>query len=198
MPKRPVAPPAPASRALSGWLLVIFICTTAMLGWQLWTMKRTVVPPISGSVSTQVYFSPNGGCTDAIVGALATARQRVLVQAYTFTSRPIADALLEAHKRGVDVRIILDKSQRTERYSEADFFAHSGIPTFIDPVHAIAHNKIMIIDGDTVITGSFNFTRAAEEHNAENLLVLHNAELAALYEKNWEFHLSHSEGYAGR
>jgi len=107
-----------------------------------------------------------------------------LVQAYSFTSAPIAKALLNAHKRGVKVEVILDKSQRKEKYSSADFLAHSGINTLIDSAHTIAHNKIMIIDGETVITGSFNFTKAAEEKNAENLLVIRDKALAEKYIKN--------------
>ena len=179
-------------------LLVIFMLATAVLGWQLAQMNRPIAADVTSPVACAVYFSPDGGCTQAIVDTLDAARQRVLVQAYSFTSRPIAEALLRAKQRGVSVQVILDKSQRTEHYSEADFFAHMGIPTYIDAVHSIAHNKVMIIDQDTVITGSFNFTRAAEEHNAENLLILHNAALAEKYAANWNNHLSHSEAYAGR
>ena len=147
----------------------------------------------------EVYFSPRGGCTDAVVRELGKARKAVLVQAYSFTSAPIAKALVDAKRRGVDVRIILDKTQRTERYSEADFTAHAGVPTFIETLHGIAHNKVVIIDGGTVITGSFNFTKAAEEHNAENLLVIHgDPELAQKYADNWHAHLARSEPYAGR
>ena len=145
-----------------------------------------------------VYFSPDGGCTDAVVQALGKARSTVLVQAYSFTSAPIAKALVDAHKRGVKIQVILDKSQRTEKYSEADFMAHTGIPTFIDAKHAIAHNKVMVIDARVVITGSFNFTKAAEEHNAENLLVIEDSALAAKYLKNWKEHAEHSEVYQGR
>jgi phosphatidylserine/phosphatidylglycerophosphate/cardiolipin synthase-like enzyme len=141
----------------------------------------------------QVYFSPRGGCTEAVVAALGSARRSVLVQAYSFTSAPIAGALKAARDRGVDVRILLDRSQRSERYSSATFFDHAGIPTWIDRAHAIAHNKVMVIDGETVITGSFNFTKAAEEHNAENLLVLHDRGLAGVYTENWEAHRRHSE-----
>ncbi len=83
----------------------------------------------------------------------------ILMQAYSFTSAPIAKALVEARERGVEVTAILDKSQRTEQYSSADFVLHAGIPTYIDDKHAIAHNKIMLIDGRTIITGSFNFTK---------------------------------------
>jgi phosphatidylserine/phosphatidylglycerophosphate/cardiolipin synthase-like enzyme len=73
------------------------------------------------------------------------------------------------------VQAVLDESNNTAKYSAATFLLHAGIPTFIDAKHAIAHNKIIIIDGRTVITGSFNFTKAAEERNAENLLILRDA-----------------------
>jgi len=146
----------------------------------------------------EVAFSPHGGCTEAVVAALEKATGSVLVQAYSFTSAPIAKALVEAHRRGVRVEVILDKSQRTEKYSSADFVAHAGIPTLIDAKHAIAHNKVMVIDGKTVVTGSFNFTKAAEEHNAENLLVIQDPALAEKYAANWKLHAAHSESYAGR
>src|SRR5262244_3963004 len=77
----------------------------------------------------QVFFSPHGGATEAVVNALDHATNSVLVQAYSFTSAPIARALVDAHRRGVQVQVILDKSQRTEKYSEADFLQHEGIPT---------------------------------------------------------------------
>src|SRR5260370_6782354 len=119
-------------------------------------------PPDSIPQGVQVYFSPNGGATEAVVNALDHATNAVLVQAYSFTSAPIAKGLVDAQRRGVDARAILDKSQRTEKYSEADFLAHNSIPTWIDAEHAIAHNKVIIIDGYLVLTGSFNFTKAAE------------------------------------
>jgi phosphatidylserine/phosphatidylglycerophosphate/cardiolipin synthase-like enzyme len=71
-----------------------------------------------------------------------------------------------------------------EKYSSADFVAHEGMPTRIDAHHAISQNKVIIIDGETVLTGSFNFTKAAQEKNAENLLILHDPTLAVAYSKN--------------
>ena len=126
------------------------------------------------------------------------AKTSVLVQAYSFTSAPIAKALLNAHKRGVKVEVILDKSQKTQKYSSATFLNNQGIPVKIDAQHTIAHNKVMIIDGETVITGSFNFTKAAEESNAENLLIIHDKKLAERYIKNWQEHERHSEVYTGK
>lgn len=140
-----------------------------------------------------VWFSPHGGCTEAVVDAVDHAKSKILVQAYSFTSAPIAKALKDAHDRGVDVRVILDKSQRTERYSGLTYLQHAGIPTWIDSVHAIAHNKVMVIDGVTVVSGSFNFTKSAESSNAENLLLIHDANLAKAYDQNWAIHLAHSE-----
>lgn len=92
----------------------------------------------------------------------------------------------------------MDKSNLTEKYSSVNFLVNNGIPTRIDAAHAIAHNKIMIIDGETVITGSFNFTRAAEEKNAENLLAIRDKNLAVRYAENWQEHAQHSEVYAGK
>ncbi len=148
--------------------------------------------------SVDVFFSPIGGATEACVAAIAAAKKTINVQAYSWTSAPIATALMAAKKRGVVIEVILDKSQRTEKYSEADFVAHAGIPTYIDTRHAIAHNKIIIIGRAVVLTGSFNFTKAAEQNNAENLLVIHDPKMATRYLANWEEHKVYSDNYAGR
>ena len=92
----------------------------------------------------------------------------------------------------------MDKSQKGEKYTSADFVIHAGIPTQIDGKHPIAHNKIMVIDGQAVITGSFNFTKAAEEGNAENLLVIRSPDLAGKYMANWHAHEEHSDPYEGK
>ena len=106
---------------------------------------------------------------------------------------------MDAKKRGVKMVVVLDKSQRREKYTSADFVAHAGIPTYIDDQHAIAHNKIKIIDRQTLITGSFNFTKAAEEKTAENLLVLKgNRLLVDRYVRNFEEHKGHLEVYVGK
>jgi phosphatidylserine/phosphatidylglycerophosphate/cardiolipin synthase-like enzyme len=143
-----------------------------------------------------VYFSPRGGCTAAIIQEVGKAKDSVLVQAYSFSSWPIARALTEAHTRGVQVKVLLDKSQVHKRYSVLNSLVAAGVPTWIDAAHHIAHNKIMVIDRETVITGSFNFTRSAEMENAENLLVIHDKDLARHYADNWEAHFRHSQAAA--
>src|SRR5262249_3907749 len=129
-----------------------------------------------------VHFSPGGGCTDAVVRELTAARREVLVLAYGFTSRPIAQALIDAKLRRVHVEVGLDHSNETDAHSCLPFLVEQGLPPLIDPHHAIAHNKVMVIDSKTILTGSFNFTQHAETHNAENLVVIRcHPELAAVY-----------------
>ena len=172
-------------------------------GQNQWSAATATVPRLPATVSAQgtieVAFSPPGGATAAIVQAVGEAKQRIWVQAYSFTSAPIAKAVLSAAKRGVEVKVVLDKSQRTQKYSVADFFANQGVPVYVDDQHAIAHNKVMVIDSGTLITGSFNFSKAAEQANAENLLIFRgNPALQQLYADNFRFHLSHSTPYRAR
>jgi phosphatidylserine/phosphatidylglycerophosphate/cardiolipin synthase-like enzyme len=148
--------------------------------------------------SVRVYFSPHGGCTDAILSQINQAKSEILIQAYSFTSQPIARALIQAKKRGVKIIVVLDKSNQTQKYSAARFLQNMDIPVFIDDKHAIAHNKIMVIDNRVVITGSFNFTMAAENKNAENLLILEDLpDLTRAYRENFLKHLRHSVPYRG-
>ena len=177
--------------------ILLFMALTIVF-WMALCSCATVPAENTSPIDWEVYFSPNGGCTDAIARELDKAQSTVLVQAYSFTSYKIAKGLLDAHKRGVKVEIILDKSQKGDQYSSADFLANSGMSVKIDSKHAIAHNKVMVIDGETVITGSFNFTKAAEENNAENLLVIRDKKLAERYTENLQQHSGHSEVYRGK
>ncbi len=172
---------------------LLLLCCLVLLasGCDISSLSRPL-PPI------EVHFSPHGGCTDAVVSEIKSARSSILVQAYSFTSAPIAQAIVDAHRRGVHVEVILDSSHKTAKYSEADFLQHAGIPVLIDGRHAIAHNKIMIIDGGVIVTGSFNFTKQAEQSNAENLLVIRDRALADQYTANWKLHAEHSEQYTGK
>ena len=141
----------------------------------------------------QVHFSPSGGATNAIIQALDHARSSIPVQAYSFTSEAIARALARAHGRGVQVQVLLDKSQRTQKHTVAALLNHARIPILFDAAHAIAHNKVMIIDNRIIVTGSFNFTKAAEERNAENLLIISDVNLADRYTENWRACQAQSE-----
>jgi phosphatidylserine/phosphatidylglycerophosphate/cardiolipin synthase-like enzyme len=151
-----------------------------------WFALRT--PP-----SIACRFSPKGGCTDAVVKELHQAKKEILVLAYSFTARPIAQALVDAKLRGVHVEVVLDHSNEKDEHSDLHFFIEQGMAPLIDPHHAIAHNKVMIIDGRTLVTGSFNFTHQAEAENAENLLVIKgHPELVHSYHLDFVAHKGHA------
>lgn len=141
----------------------------------------------------EIHFSPHGGAQEAIVQRIEQAHASIYVLAYSFTSNPISEALVRAHQRGVHVEAILDRSQRTAKGGLGQALASSGTAVYVDGRHAIAHNKVIILDDQSVVTGSFNFTKGAEVHNAENLLILDSSELARLYREEWEKHRAHAE-----
>lgn len=88
--------------------------------------------------------------------------------------------------RGVKVRIVADWKASHDRFSQIAVLKAAGIPVRLDGVYAIMHNKFMVIDGNLLETGSFNYTTAADKHNAENALVLWNVlQLAAQYAAEW-------------
>jgi len=145
-----------------------------------------------------VFFTPEDDALTNIISAIDAAKHSVRVQAYLFTSRKIANALIRAHRRHVDVVLIIDREQLEKggASSIADIAA-AGIPVHVDGQHAAAHNKIILIDAETekpiVITGSYNFTIAAQSRNAENLLMIRgDHRLANAYRRNWENHREHS------
>ena len=106
----------------------------------------------------RVCFTPQQNCTSLIVNAINHAKHNIKVQAYSFTSTRITNALINAKKRGVDVSVILDKSNLHARYSRLKTLIKAHIPVYIDSKLHIAHNKIMLFDNNTVLTGSFNFS----------------------------------------
>lgn len=120
-----------------------------------------------------------------VQNTIARAKKTILVQAYFFTASNIADALIEAHQRGIDVRVLVDSSQPSYRHTKIHRMAQQGIPVAIDKTPGIAHNKVMIIDDRYVLTGSFNWTHAAEHRNTENLLLIQGKSINQAYKKVW-------------
>lgn len=174
--------------SLPGWrplLLALLLCAATPL-W-----ARTLLPA-SGSI--EVVFSPWDDAEGAIIGTLQQARQAIHVQAYLFTSQPLAQALIAAHRRGVRVEVLADQKMLLQvGKSQIPRLAEAGIPVWLETRHAIAHNKLMLIDPleahPAVVTGSYNFTYSAQARNAENLLILRdNPALARAYFDNWQRH----------
>ena len=131
----------------------------------------------------EVYFSPGERAQSAIINRFETARSEIDVAMYIFSNQDLADALVAVHQRGVNVKVLLDGSQDERAFSLGRFLHEKGINLRVDRSHmlfpgksqGIMHNKFAIIDSVTVITGSYNWTQAAEIQNDENLLILNNS-----------------------
>ena len=175
-------------------LMWIQIATGFLGAMTLIYLLRLLGRKLGHIMETRVHFSPKGGCQEAIVREIKAARREILVQAYSFTADPLTFGLVEAKKRGVKVDVVLDRSNEVEKYSDLHILLEQGLEPHIDSEHAIAHNKVMIIDQRIVVTGSFNFTNQAEGENAENLLIIKgNAELVRSYRDNFFVHKNHSK-----
>jgi len=133
-----------------------------------------------------VCFTPNKQCQSKIIHEIESAKKSIFVQAYSFTDKAIANALANAAVRGIAVKVILDKGNRTNEKSAKGILLRQNIPLRFDAPDGIAHNKVMIIDGEKVISGSYNFSTAAYRKNTENLLLIHNLVLAQNYIQNWQ------------
>lgn len=146
-----------------------------------------------------VALHPGDDAGALIESLIEGARREILVQAFSFTHERIAKALIAAHRRGVVVRVLIDREQyHKQRNNQGAAVARAGVPLWLDGEHQAAHNKVMIIDAmlpsATVITGSFNFTHGAQFNNAENVLAVRgDTALARLFVENWHRHQSHSQ-----
>jgi phospholipase D len=144
------------------------------------------------SPAYDVYFSPKGGCADAVIYWIGRANQSVHVLMYIFSLDSIADALISAHKRGIEVKVVLDKSQS---YSQFGALKAAGIEVRNDTNwEGIMHDKVAIIDNAVVLTGSFNWTDTAENNNNENLIVISSADIASRYDSEFQRIWSQSQG----
>jgi len=128
--------------------------------------------PAASQDGIDVFFSPDGGAAAAVVHNVAQAKKTLIIAAYSVTHKDIAKAIVDAHKRGISVTVLMDKTQAAGRYSSATFLHNAGVPVWIDATGGLMHHKFAVIDHATLLTGSFNWTTSGDEDNAENLLVI--------------------------
>lgn len=167
------------------------------------TLPVSQTPPALPARGTvQVAFTPWDNAEAMIVDGIRRARHQILVQAFSFTSRTLANALMAAKRRGVDVQVMADRAQTfSGEASRIPDLIQAGIPVMLEVRYQSAHNKVMVIDAGTadaaVVTGSYNWTYAAQYKNAENVLILrHNPDVANAYAANWRRHFADALPYA--
>ncbi len=172
---------------LSAWLVAAALLFTG----------AAMADTASQNAKVRVLFTPGDDIGAVILQSIRSATNQIFVQAYSFTHKSIARALQDAARRGVAVSILADREQfeRGASFLLRDL-RQAGIDVRLDGEHGAAHNKIIVVDAETnhaiVITGSYNFTQAAQKHNAENVVIIdHDAELVSAYAANWRRHWKH-------
>ncbi len=198
-------------RALLGLALLFASAAEAQFSAQAEIAARQT-PPVTPTSQTppalpargtiQVAFAPWDNAEAMIVDGIRRARHQILVQAFSFTSRTLANALAAAKRRGVDVQVMADREQTfSGEASRIPDLVQAGIPVMLEVRYQSAHNKVMVVDAGTadaaVITGSYNWTYAAQNKNAENVLILrHNPDIVNAYAANWRRHFADALPYA--
>lgn len=156
-------------------------------------IRTDASPPTSTApaVPWEVHFSPNGGCAEHVALLVTNAHLSVRQAAYSYTSDVIVDALVAAKLRGLDVQVLIDRAWAHR--PQVERLRAANVTVWTDSRHAIMHDKFVVVDGQLVETGSFNYTSAAERSNAENCLTIYDPKLAKLYAANWIGHTAHSQ-----
>ena len=190
-----------SARALTGRAARAFAAALAAVAMA--HLPAAFAAPVAATGTVEFAFTPDDAVDARIVAVVNAAEREVLVLAYSFTHPKIARALTAAYRRGVRVEVIADRGQTQELpQSVVPALARDGVPVWLDGSVAAAHNKVLIVDADgahpTSITGSYNFTLAAQKKNAENIVILRdNPEAAAAYRAYFRRRQAHAVRWSG-
>jgi len=191
------------TQALSGSVTLVSTTTKTLTTIQLVTKLQpttltkyttiSVQKIAEGGVETVCFPRAMGGCANLLIGLINSANESIHVMIYSFTLDQLADGLIKAKLRGVDVKVLVEKGRAYERGSEVPRLVKAGVEVALDSNPASMHNKVMIIDGKITVTGSYNWSWSAENKNDENLIVILNPEVARLYEAEFKSLWSYAE-----
>jgi phosphatidylserine/phosphatidylglycerophosphate/cardiolipin synthase-like enzyme len=170
--------------------IAVFLCLSVLAAVSWWQSAQAEPQPAE---ILAIYFTPPAGAASGLIKQIDGAKKSIKVMAYGFTATNLAEALVRAKRRGVDVGLIQDEKSAQNNRETLPILLTAGIEVRSDGKHAIQHNKLMLIDDDIVITGSYNFTNSAEKRNAENIMIVRSAYAAKRYADNWKTHWDHSE-----
>ncbi len=181
-----------AAGLLAAGILVGFFFSGSFVPTGLLTLSENV-----SFSSLRVTFCPSPECTTLPISVLDAAQNRIHVAMYSFTNEDFSDALIRAHERGVDVKVVVEKQQAGSQYSQHAALADAGVPVRIDTNPNLMHHKFAVIDGEKTITGSMNWTGNGVGENNENELVLNSPEANNQFEEEFEKIWEESQPYAG-
>ena len=170
--------------------IAVFLCLGVLATVSWWQSVQAQPQPAE---ILAIYFTPPAGAASGLIKQIDGAKKSIKVMAYGFTATNLAEALVRAKRRGIDVTLIQDEKSAQNNRETLPILLAAGIEVRSDGKHAIQHNKVMLIDDDIVITGSYNFTKSAEKRNAENIMIVRSTYAAKRYADNWRIHWDHSE-----
>ncbi len=169
--------------------MAVFLCLSVLAAVSWWQSVNAQAEPAE---ILGIYFTPPIGGAGGIIKQIDASKKSIKVMAYGFTSINLAEALVRAKKRGVDVALIQDEKSSQNNREALQKLLDVGIEVRSDGKHAIQHNKVMVIDQDVVITGSYNFTNSAETRNAENIMIVKSEYATRRYLDNLNNHWEHA------
>ena len=174
------------AKALKSLAVFLLVAITTSVSW--WQSVQAEPQPAE---ILGIYFTPPIGGASGLIKQIDASKKTIKIMAYAFTALPLSDALIKAHRRGVKVQLLQDEKSAQNDQDAVNQMIAAGIEVRGDGKHAIQHNKVMLIDDDIVITGSYNFTNSAEKRNAENIIILRSDYAAKRYASNWTTHWEH-------
>ncbi len=139
-----------------------------------------------GPNTVELYFAPEDGVERQIRAEIGDADESIDFMAFSFTSKPIAETMADRMKWGVKVRGLMETRGSETRYSRDNYLADRGAKIYLDDNPKSMHHKVIVIDGKTVITGSYNFSKSAETRNDENVLIVHSEDVAGKFVREFE------------
>ena len=136
-------------------------------------------------IEVENYFGPEDGVEQEILSELRTAKQEIVFMAFAFTSVPIAELMAARIDEGIEVRGVFEKRGRS-RYTRYDFLKKAGAQVQWDSNRYSMHHKVIVIDREVVVIGSYNFSKSANTRNDENCLIIHSSQLAQAFLKEFQ------------
>ena len=161
--------------------------SSAVLEWleDVSQVIRQAAAPAEPSTDAEVVFSPGDHCWQRIASLLKSSRHSVDICVFTITDDRITSAILDAHGRKVVVRVITDNEKAFDKGSDIERLARAGVDVCVDQTEHHMHHKFALIDGNTAITGSYNWTRSAASDNFENVLVTDDPNIVKPYQREF-------------
>lgn len=180
-----------------GFILFSFAAGLVSSSWISFVPSPISDPRVSSENGIDVAFCPSSECTLLPVAALDSANHRIWVAIYSFTNPDFSDALIRAHERGVDVRVIVEKQQAGGQYSKHPELAEAGISVRIDSNPNYMHHKFAVIDEDKLINGSMNWSGNGVRENNENVMVIDSSPLNDLFSSEFQKVWDESDAFGG-